>query len=91
MQQDTRLMVLEKTEPDHALVEHRPLCWLVYLYLTERAYTKTWDGRESALLSWMRNPRVASVSRMTSVAQGDPIGNIVGLLSRLPLITGQRG
>lgn len=43
------------------------------------------------MLCWMRNPRVASAIRMPSVAQGDPIENIEDLLSRLPLITGQRG
>ena len=57
----------------------------------ERAHTKTWDGLELALHCRMRNPRVASVSRMPSVALGDPIENIEGLLSRLPLIAGQRG
>lgn len=49
-----------------------------------------WDGRELALHCWMRNLRVASVSRMPSVAQVNLIGNTERLLDRQHPITGQR-
>jgi len=48
-------------------------------HLTAIGVHLTWDGPESALLRWLRNLRVASGSRMPSVAQADPIGNIEDL------------